>query len=1648
MATTNYYNQIQAVYMGLADRPAAASGASYWNTVASSSGAAYATQQIGQGLIGSTTITSAQLTTDITNIFHNLLNWTVQSGGLTFWTDYYNSQMSTFGLNSGQALGKMVTAIYNGVESYTSNSPYINQKTYLNNVVQNAQTWTQNNPALAYSSSTAATFSAAGTAIETQSIPSQTFNLTTGLDNIAPLGNSVINGLIATATKKSTTFQSFDKIAATGTNNLLSLTVTGAATHNLSAGVTISGVQTADIVNSADLGAGTTANTAFDTSGWTGLTTLKVTSTASDNIQAAATTNVNVVEKGTNAKAYVFGGDTVTVNTSSSGNVGVGNTAGTHSPAGAITVVDTSTNAGNIDVYGGTDVTVTSSGNGTITVGAPNSAPSGPIKVTDTGHAQIFVDAGGASSTVIENSGTHVNGTISVSGVTGSNSVTVTNYLTTGNGNITVNGGTGAKINTDGGYATAATKGVFVGTTTKVAGNVTLNDYNSGPNTDHITVYATGSVNINTTQDTKTITVGTNATPADDPKGNVTVVNESNGTFGTGHIAVYTNGATSVSITGGDGAGSLITDATATAGKDSLAKVTLDGYQDAITATSTALTTVNISNSATANTAATALTVDNSTTKHTLAINLSGDTATGTAVTDDKAATINTTATGSASNYVALTSTLAKTAYSFDNLGTGTLNLKSITDGNATKATITLAGTGAVALGDLHADTHLTSVAASAGQSGNISVELAANYGTTGVSFTGGSGANTVTLDAGTTATHGVRGVINGGTGSHNTLVLTALANDFNFNYVQNGGLIENFQNLEVKGGSVTGTYYGAYKTLAVDGLTQTQVGAGSGNSVTFNKVANDTSLTVLAQAATSKDEYTLTQSATNVAGKYSMKVDGVSHTVTVAAGVGNTKTAAGTALAAAFSGANAISSAVTVTAAAGVVTVTGAATASVTPLGTKSAVANNLAISGVVTDTLATATGTGNTLPITLNTSTAKTGVSAVIQEAGNQTITIDSVKDAKNDTNTIHIGDGSSTANANMAKTIDITGAGKMSLSYIYDSGLTKDALTTINASAASGNVNVTGVQGATSGMNITGGSGVLTAYGSGLSTGETAASYITSKDVITTGSGGGNITIGYGGANGNSGSETINLLASTAVSDTVIVGDDTTYGDYATVKGFTVSASASASDVLNYTDPKTVVATTTSVQTKNTHSYTVSNGIVDFVTSGLTLAQETADVKAIVDTAASKVAAFTYSGNTYVIADNGTKSANSVITLNGVTGVTQLGGTTAASGNIVSTSINGSDKGSVGAGSHDLTGYSMVNVQGVTTKAVTLTHLAPSADVTISTTGSSTKFVLSTTQTGAAGSNSMTLNIGTHTFNAKTVSIVGDNALTIHVTDTAVINTLSDSGNSLAGLTISGTKALNINAISDSALSTIKVSDTAAVHLGTGTGTKSLSQSGLHVTITATNAGDKVYLSGADAKITASAATANLTLSATGASSTVLGGTGAGVDTITVGASGIVTMATGNTAANSITVGLNSTVTLGTADGGSTVVVTGDKAGSALTGMTTITDTNMGNHVLVINSGINDTTTVNANGAVNVGSASSLSSALNIAAIAESGTTKSHLYADWFQYGGNTYIVEHVGTGSAATALGASDIVVELVGNHATGITESANGVIHVA
>jgi hypothetical protein len=181
-----------------------------------------------------------------------------------------------------------------------------------------------------------------------------------------------------------------------------------------------------------------------------------------------------------------------------------------------------------------------------------------------------------------------------------------------------------------------------------------------------------------------------------------------------------------------------------------------------------------------------------------------------------------------------------------------------------------------------------------------------------------------------------------------------------------------------------------------------------------------------------------------------------------------------------------------------------------------------------------------------------------------------------------------------------------------------------------------------------------------------------------------------------------------------------------------------------------------------------------------------------------------------------------------------------------------------------------------------------------------------------------------------------------------------------------------------------------------------------------------------------IDASAATAAVTIdthNVTGSGLTVKGG--AGADMITLGDTATVNAGAGN---DTITVGGSFASTLTGGAGKDTFDVSlAVSTASVIT--TTITDLTAGDKVAFSNAADAFTAT-----AVNVSTATTLQSALDLAAAGTTGGT-----VDWFSYGGNTYIVEDNGSG---TTFGAGDIVVKVTGvvdlSHAT----IASGIVTIA
>ena len=1688
MATAITYNELQALYLGLFDRPADAGGETYWesNSTSASSTAQslggfaqyYSDDKGGAGVAGAA-ISSSNITGEITNLYTNMLGYTPAAGdaGVAYWAGVFNSDITT--MTAGAAIGSIANQIFNIIESLPANSPYINDQKFLNNAIATASSYTAANANVTYNNAAYLTEGQAIFATPTMT----TTNLTTAIDNIAPVGNTNIYGTLGTnssaAGTGTDTLNPLDTIKATGSNNNLYISDQGNSSNKGQfdfSSVNVSGVQTANIQS-------TVGESSLNVSGWTGLTALNLTaSNGKDVITAAGTTNVTIKDTiTTNTKSVsVTGGNNVTVTNSSNVTIGSSSTA-KNNPTGAVTVNNSST-AGTVNVYGGTTVNITETNTAAIIVGASGSvlAPSGLVTVNDTGGTGAINIYGGASSSVTIDSA--IGNAVTIAGVTGANTVNDTNYYTTNASNynnININGGTNATVVTDGGGTnTSATNNtVVIGSATAPTGTVSVTDSNSGPNGDYIYVDnnskadTVGAINVNDSYSTGgTITIGT-ATPSEGVSGNVTVNDSSNisGTvyYGASVIDVYTDGATSVSITGG-GNGGAITDEGST---NKLTTISLTGMQGTQTITDTALTSLTISdsgvanpntNSSSGNYTATTAALGSSVT--TLGLTLSNDVS--ETVTTSTAKTLNITATGSTADTLTLTDTAsAKIAATFTNNGTGALTVSGdLSNTGAAGNTIQVAGSGAVNLGTQDTSTKLASITAVSGQSGNISATISANYGTTGVNFTGGSGANTVTLDAGTTPANGVRGVINGGTGSDNTLIYTAVATDFAFNTPLTGGLVENFQNLVLSTSAVSGNYYsGGYKTLAVNSLGNAQSTA---NAVTFTSVAADTPLTFIGGSTTTNTataaQLTVTYSAGN---PLSTVIDGVTVSITQAAG---TATSSATALALQINEENILG--VSATSAAGVVTVTGAD--SVTA-GTNDTVTTALATTGGLTESYVSSaqSSTGNAQTITIGSSGATANVTGYLHEANNQTITVNSVAGTSSaNTNTLTIADTTTAAQANSADKIVITGAGNLTLSYL-DEGTGASKVATIDASASSGNVDITHVQGISTGITIDGGSGMLTAWGSGIGSGEIYSAERGANDVITAGSGGIDYTIGYGGAGAASGSEKINLSAST-VSDTLNVGSSAVDGDHATISGFKAIGSAN-SDVITYinANPTALASATYANQTVLTDvpssnpgsagndTYTATNGVITFTGTDSGAALIT-DAETIANAAgANHIAAFNVGSTTYVV-DSGagaTTLTDSVLTITGtnagsVTGFANVAasgnGSTAAAGIIEvgtsSTTLTQNAVTDAGTGTTTTAGNgdASASITSATGGTHTFTGLAASAVINDATVASDTLTALDVTQVGTQGQDSLTLNQTTaHTITALNVS--GDWAMTIYDTAANTITTLADSNsiNTLTTLTLNGNSALDLKAITDTALTTVNINDSGAVTLGDGT---ALSQSGLTVNIgSGASVSTTVDLSGAnDTVIAKDANTGTITDSGNGLTFIDKGANHA----VTVDASGTgnnITIAAANTSVNSITVGANSTVTLGTTDNGpSTINVSGDVTGATSSGSYTLTkviNADQGHTVIEFASA---GTTSALSSAVNVASATSLANALDIAAANESATnTLGTLYVDWFQFGGNTYLVEHTGTGAAETGLGAKDIVVELVGMHTTSISGSA-------
>jgi hypothetical protein len=458
-------------------------------------------------------------------------------------------------------------------------------------------------------------------------------------------------------------------------------------------------------------------------------------------------------------------------------------------------------------------------------------------------------------------------------------------------------------------------------------------DTSTGSSTDAAGIYVTGgtTVAITGTKDSGAVKVGaapyakagvnstgypeTNGNSSKTPTGDVSITNVSKttststgavtGTYSTGAATVYTNGGTTVTV---NGAGTTtITDANtlalssatgvaAVAGTSKLATVNLAGLSGNATIKSDAISTISVSDTLSART----VTVSNSGTAgvNAGAINLqvsnvgTGD---GTRLTLDNAtATSVGVSSGAASAYNSVGSTATNS---------GSKSWVTLTTPKAT--TITMTNDKSVDLGDLSAAglAKLASVDGS-GATGSIAATVGATS-EQGLSFTGGSGKDSVTIKSGaslsanattakitainlgagddsllngSTATHTVVGAtFNGGDGS-DTLAASLLT-------VGNGAQFTNFEvlGLDLTSGTMDATLMPTATSLSLlaQGGTYTNIAASQGLTIAADKTAGTNTLTFASAVTVStakSDSYTVTfahSDSTTLATATANEVDG-----------------------------------------------------------------------------------------------------------------------------------------------------------------------------------------------------------------------------------------------------------------------------------------------------------------------------------------------------------------------------------------------------------------------------------------------------------------------------------------------------------------------------------------------------------------------------------------------------------------------------------------------------------------------------------------------------------------------------------------------------------------------------------------------------
>lgn len=509
--------------------------------------------------------------------------------------------------------------------------------------------------------------------------------------------------------------------------------------------------------------------------------------------------------------------------------------------------------------------------------------------------------------------------------------------------------------------------------------------------------------------------------------------------------------------------------------------------------------------------------------------------------------------------------------------------------------------------------------------------------------------------------------------------------------------------------------------------------------------------------------------------------------------------------------------------------------------------------------------------------------------------------------------------------------------------------------------------------------------------------------------------------------------------------------------------------------------------------TFGATGGHSISEFTTGDLMSAAEIL-VSSSTTGGANKVAAFSSNGASYVVASDtlntlagGTDNKSAIVTLKDVADVKGFGSTfgeaTIVSSNVTNLS-NTAITALAASTTQDETGYAIatVNATGATptvnTSVTNLNNLASSAAVNLTSATGGHMGTVNVTQVGTSGHNSLTANIGAVT-TVDALHISGDAEVYFNAANaaTSVISSLVDDTNTMNTVTVNGVGGV-LTSITGTALTTIEAKNATGT-FSFGDTTHIDAHNGLTVDV-ADNQNSTLYLGGANVTVTQNTATTT----GTGAVSVVASGSGATIDldngtntivangandTISVGSGANTITATGaddtinvdSGAATTITVGSNATINLGNANAAgvaiadtavdtilaNNAVTGGDSSNYVATNINILAGTHNGLTDVVIDLGNLAGTTLGVNMAasqVNVAAATSLTEALDMAAdyatlTATQGTAPAKLaantaVADWFQYDGDTYIVNMQNTSASAvaqTALDADDVVIHLTG-----------------